>query len=65
MAVFLWKPDLISLIFRKNGLGIIFFVSCVFWALLIIDKIFGLEVSSQVLTELIRYLRDFLQLHNQ
>ncbi len=65
MLFFLWKPDLINLIFRKNGLGIIFFVSCMFWALLIIDKITGVEVSSQVLTELIRYLRDFLQLNNQ
>ena len=64
MVVFLCKPDLINLIFRKNGLGIIFFVSCMFWALLIIDKITGVEVSSQVLTEFIRYLRDFLQLHN-
>lgn len=64
MAIFLWKPDLINFIFRKNEIGIIFFVSCTFWALLIIDKITGVEVSSQVLTELIRYLRDFLQLHN-
>ena len=65
MAVLLWNPELISLIFRRNGLGIFFFVSCVFWILLITDKVFGLGVSSQVLTELIRYLKDFLQLHNQ
>lgn len=64
MAIALWKPELIAFIFHQDRLRILFFVSCVVWFLLVVDKILGLEVS-QILTELTKYLRDFLQIHNQ
>ena len=64
MAIFLWKPELMAFIFHQDRLKILFFVSCLVWVLLIVDKIFGLEIS-QILTELTKYLRDFLQIHNQ
>jgi hypothetical protein len=64
MAIALWKPELIGFIFHQDRLKILFFVSCVVWFLLVVDKILGLEIS-QILIELTKFLRDFLQIHNQ
>ncbi|WP_158500426.1 peptidoglycan-binding protein [Xenococcus sp. PCC 7305] len=64
MAIFLLRPDLIAFIFHKDRLKIFFFVSCVAWISLIVNHVFGLEVN-QLLTELLRYFRDFIKLYNQ
>ncbi|MEM9271863.1 MAG: peptidoglycan-binding domain-containing protein [Cyanobacteria bacterium P01_F01_bin.143] len=64
MAIFLLNPNLIALIFHKDRVRIFFFISCIAWISLIVNHIFGLEVN-QLLTELLRYFRDFIQLYNQ